>query len=90
VAGALLFCIGIILVESKESRRSSCTLHKKLYLASGAPSGIAHVLIVGRLDMDGQSFATIGLHKTDAASDWLPIKWHCIGTKGLPGVQLQN
>ncbi len=48
------------------------------------------VLIVGRLDVDGQSFAPIGLHKTDAASDWLLIKLHCIGMKGLPGVQLQN
>ncbi len=37
----------------------------------------------------GQSFAPIGLHKTDAASEWLLIKRHCI-TKGLPGVQLQN
>jgi hypothetical protein len=45
------------------------------------------VLIVGRLDVDGQSFAVIGLHKTDAASEWLLIKHH---TKGLPGVQLQN
>ena len=44
------------------------------------------VLIVGRLDGDGQSFAPIGLHKTDAASDWLLIKH----TKGLPGVQIQN
>jgi hypothetical protein len=48
------------------------------------------VLIVGRLDVDGQSFAPIGLNKTDAASDCLLIKWHCIGMKGLPGVQLQN
>jgi hypothetical protein len=48
------------------------------------------VLIVGRLDKDGQSFAPIGLHKTDAASDWLLIKRHCIGVKDLPGVQLQN
>jgi hypothetical protein len=48
------------------------------------------VLIVGRLDVDGQSFAPIGLHKTDAASDWLLTKRHCIGMKGLPGVQLQN
>jgi hypothetical protein len=47
------------------------------------------VLIVGRLVGDGQSFAPIGLHKTDAASDWLLIKHHCIGKKGLPGVQLQ-
>jgi hypothetical protein len=48
------------------------------------------VLIVGRLDVDGQSFAPISLHKIDAASDWLLIKWHCIGMKGLPGGQLQN
>jgi hypothetical protein len=27
----------------------------------------------------------LALHKTDAASDWLFIKRHCIGTKGLPG-----
>jgi hypothetical protein len=25
-----------------------------------------------------------------AVSDWLSIKQHCIGSKGLPGVQLQN
>ncbi len=31
----------------------------------------AAVLIVGRLDVDGQSFAPIGLHKADSASDWL-------------------
>ncbi len=47
-----------------------------------------NVLVVGRLDVDGQSFAPIGLHKIDAASDWLLIKRHCIGMKGLPGVQL--
>ncbi len=32
------------------------------------------VLIVGRLAVDGQSFAPIGLHKVDAASDWLLTK----------------
>ncbi len=48
------------------------------------------VLIVGQLDVDSQSFAPTGLHKTDAASDWLLIKRHCIGTKCLLGVQLQN
>jgi hypothetical protein len=48
------------------------------------------VFIVGRLDVDAQSFAPIGLHKPDAASDWLLIKHHCIRTKGLPGFQLQN
>ena len=48
------------------------------------------VLIVGRLDVHCQSFAPIGLHKIDAASDLLLIKWLCIGMIGLPGVQLQN
>jgi hypothetical protein len=33
----------------------------------------ADVLIVGRFDVDGQSFAPIGLHKMDAASNWLLI-----------------
>jgi hypothetical protein len=61
-------------------------LHEILYYASGAPSGIHYVLIVGQLDVDGQSFAPIGLHKIDASSDWLLIKRHCIGMKGLPGV----
>ncbi len=32
------------------------------------------VLIIDRLDVDGQSFAPIGLHKTDSASDWLLIE----------------
>ena len=41
------------------------------------------VLIVGRLDVDYQSFAPIGLHKIDAASDWLL-------TKRIAGVQIQN
>jgi hypothetical protein len=48
------------------------------------------VLIVGRLDVHGQSFDPIGLHKIDTASDWLLRIWVCIGMKGLPGVQLQN
>jgi hypothetical protein len=37
----------------------------------------------------GQSFAPIGLHKIDAASDWLLITRVCIGMKGLLGVQLK-
>jgi hypothetical protein len=45
------------------------------------------VLIVGGLNVDGQSFAPIGLHKIGAASDRLLIKRQCIGVKGLPGVQ---
>ncbi len=45
------------------------------------------VLIVGRLDVDGQNVTPIGLHTIDAASDWLLIKWHSIGMKGLPAVQ---
>jgi hypothetical protein len=48
------------------------------------------VLIVGQLDVDGQSFAPIGLHKIDAASDWLLKKRLCIGMKGLPEVQVQK
>ena len=48
------------------------------------------VLIVGRLDVDGQSFAPIGLHKIDAASDWLLIKQPSNGMKGLPEVQVQK
>ncbi len=48
------------------------------------------VLIVGWLDVDDQSIAPIGLHKIDAASDWLLIKRHFIGMKGLLGVQLHN
>jgi hypothetical protein len=50
----------------------------------------ADVLIVGRLDVHGQSFVSIGLHKMVAASDWLLIKRVCISMKGLPGVQVQN
>ncbi len=48
------------------------------------------LIIVGWLDVHGHSFAPIGLHRIDAASDWLLIKRVCIGMKGLPGVQLQN
>ncbi len=40
--------------------------------------------------MDGQSFAPIGLHSTDAASDWLLIKHYYNDRKGLLGVQLEN
>jgi hypothetical protein len=42
------------------------------------------VLIVGRLDVDCQSFAPIGLHKIDPSSDWLLIKRHSNGMEGLP------
>jgi hypothetical protein len=41
------------------------------------------VLTVGRLDVDSQSFAHIGLHKIDASSDWLLTKHHCIGMIGF-------
>ncbi len=43
----------------------------------------ADVLIVGRLDVHGQSCAPIGSHKTDAPFDWLV-------QKALPGVQLHR
>ncbi len=48
------------------------------------------VIIVRRLDVHGQSFAPISLHKIDAASDWLLIKRVCIEMKSLLGVLLQN
>jgi hypothetical protein len=48
------------------------------------------VLIVGRLAVDGQSFAPIGVHKRDPSSDLLLIKRHSNGIEGLPGVQIQN
>jgi hypothetical protein len=51
---------------------------------------LINVLIVGRLDVDGQSFAPIGLHNTDAASDRLLIKHYYNNRKGLPGIQLEN
>jgi hypothetical protein len=73
-------------------------LHKILYNECGAPSGIfSDVQIQSDRELQfswcsdiGQSFAPIGLHKTDAASDWLLIKQHNIGKKGLLGVELQN
>ncbi len=48
------------------------------------------VLIVGRLDVDVHSFAPIGLHKIDTASDLLLTKRLCIGMKDLPEVQIHN
>ncbi len=41
------------------------------------------VLIVGGLDVDGQSCTPIGLHKSDAASDWLLIKGQSCTPIGL-------
>ncbi len=69
--------------------RSVFSLFSMKYMGS-CPLNRKDVLIVGRLDVDGQSFAPIGLHKIDAVSDWLLVKRHCIGTKGLPEVQVQN
>jgi hypothetical protein len=46
------------------------------------------VLIVGRLNVDDQSFAPIGVHKIDPSSYRLLIKRQWYG--GLPGVQIQN
>ena len=51
---------------------------------------VRQVVFTSRLDVDGQSFAPIGLHKIDTASDWLLIKRLCIGMKGLPEVQVQK
>ncbi len=82
------------LMQRKESRCSFCTLHESLYWDSGAPSGnycCANNNPTKSCSSPGaQSFSSIGLHKTDAASDWLFRNWHCIGRKGLPGAQIQN
>jgi len=69
---------------------SACSIKSCIRLAVRKVVFTTDVLIVGRLDVDGQIFSPIGLHKTDAASDWLLIKRHSIGRKGLPGAQLQN
>ena len=49
-------------------------------IKSSIGQAVRHVVFtdVGRLDVDGESFAPIGLHKIDPASDWLLIKRHCI------------
>jgi hypothetical protein len=70
-----------------ESRRSSCTLHRMQAVRQVV---FTDVLIVGRLDVDGQSFAPIGVHRLDPSSDWLLIKRHSSGIEGLTGVQIQN
>jgi hypothetical protein len=86
-ASALLYWIGDLLVQVEKvgvvPARSikSCSMQAVRQVVS------SDVLIVGRLDVDGQSFAPIGSHKIDAASDWLLTKRL---SKGLPGVQVQN
>ena len=79
--------MGVILLPCKESWRRFCTLHT---VPAVRQVVFADVLIVGRLDVDGQSFAPIGVHKIDPSSDWLLIKRHSNGMEGLPGVQIQN
>ena len=41
------------------------------------------VLIVGRLDVDAQSFAPIDLHKMDTYSDWLVAHSHKTSLHGM-------
>ncbi len=48
------------------------------------------VLIVGRLDVDGQSFVPIGLHKIDAASDWLLINGAALVRKACRKFRYKN
>jgi hypothetical protein len=48
------------------------------------------VAVFSRCSDLGESFAPIGLHKTDAASVWLLIKRHYLSKKGLPVVQVQK
>ena len=56
--------VGVVPARS----RKSCTVQAVRQVV------FTDVLIVGRLDVDGQSFAPIELHKADAVSDWLLIK----------------
>ena len=67
----------------KESWRRFCTLHT-------VPAVRQVIFSDVQITDIGQSFAPIGLHKTDAASDWLLIKQFYLCTKGLPGVQVQK
>ncbi len=76
-----------MLVPCKESWRRFCTRHTVPVVRQVV---FADVLIVGRFDVDGQSFAPIGVHKIDPSSDWLLIKQHSNGMEGLPAVQIQN
>ncbi len=46
-------------------------LHKSCIMPAVRQVVFIDVLIVGRLDVDSQSFAAIGLHNIDAAPDWL-------------------
>ncbi len=86
----LLFWFGVILVSSKKVGVVPAHSTKSCIKQAVPQVVFTDVLIVGWLDVDEESFAPIGLHKTDAASDLLLIKRHCIGMKVLPGVQLQN
>ncbi len=79
-AGALLFCIGVILVWVKKVGVVPARSRKSCIVQAIRQVVFTDVLIVGRLDVYGQSFAPIGVHKIGAASDWLL-------TIGLPGVQ---
>ncbi len=65
--------VGVVPVRSKKS----CIVQAVRQVV------FTDVLIVGRLGVDGQSFAPFGLHKIDAASDWLLMK-------GLSGVSKKN
>ncbi len=76
------------MVQCKDSWRRFCTLclrYAKWYLLMCKLQS-ERELQFSRCSDIGQGFAPIGLHKTDAASDWLPLKQHYLGKKGLPGV----
>jgi hypothetical protein len=72
--------VGVVPARSKKS----CTVQAVRQVV------FTDLLTVGRLDVDGQSFAPIGYHKIDTASDWLHIKQPSNGMKGLPEVQVQK
>jgi hypothetical protein len=77
------------------ARGMYCTIHLlEIIRLSDFSSPLFYPFLLGcsfsRCSDNGQSFAPIGLHKTDDASDWLLIKRHNLGKKGLPGVQAQK
>ena len=59
--------VGVVPARS----RKSCTVTTVQVVRQAV---FTDMLIVGRLDVHGQSCAPIGLRKTDAASDWLVQK----------------
>jgi hypothetical protein len=76
--------------QHRENCNSLSDLHLALFNYTHLLSGV--LLIVDRLDVDGQSFAPIDLHETDAASLLVAHKMalHLLSKDENDQVQLQN